>query len=424
MIVFDNCDLDSACYAAVNAGMGSKGLLPWAVRNIFVQEDIFEPFIYRLKQKFRQLRIGKSDTKNVDVSSSFDDSTYEKLTEIVELARSKGVEIYQPNNNNVPVLFIGGDIFTNDIIRGEATKVPIVIIKAFRTISEAVALSNNTSQGLAASVWTESTSLAQDLIGKLKVGTVWVNSHGLFSADVPFSPYKSSGNACFGGSGGFYEYIDFHKPTNVTSCNQNKSTSMESAIEVAKKAQDDWSKLDHFDRIKNLYKVALEIDRNKPIMGLPENWLEQWTKLIYEYLPNPSSFKKMKNYNVISVSEPYGIIAIETAEDVRTHSKELIIGGLIEGNSVIILNEAKNTTDFYLFVAKLLPKGILTIVENSPDVKKVAALHNELQVFFGEGNNVFCTLPLKTSKKFKAVGSKINVTLSKSIWFNKQFTFM
>jgi aldehyde dehydrogenase (NAD+) len=99
-----------------------------------------------------------------------DKSVLEKIADLAEKARNEGVEVYQLNGDSVfPVLLIGGNVFHNNVIQEDVINVPVVTLTAFRTINEAVALSNNTRQGLAASVWTENTSLANEIMGKLKV---------------------------------------------------------------------------------------------------------------------------------------------------------------------------------------------------------------------------------------------------------------
>jgi len=50
-----------------------------------------------------------------------------------------------------------------------------------------------TEIGLAASVWTENLSLAHKVSRGLRAGTVWVNCHNVFDANLPFGGYKQSG---------------------------------------------------------------------------------------------------------------------------------------------------------------------------------------------------------------------------------------
>jgi aldehyde dehydrogenase (NAD+) len=76
---------------------------------------------------------------------------------------------------------------------------PVLVSMTFRTPDEAVEIANHTPYGLAASVWTDSVSLALDVAPKLQAGVVWVNATNLFDAAAGFGGYKESG---FGREGG------------------------------------------------------------------------------------------------------------------------------------------------------------------------------------------------------------------------------
>jgi phenylacetaldehyde dehydrogenase len=52
---------------------------------------------------------------------------------------------------------------------------------------------NNTTYGLAASVWTRDISKANKLAKGIRAGTVWIDCHNVFDASLPFGGYKESG---------------------------------------------------------------------------------------------------------------------------------------------------------------------------------------------------------------------------------------
>ena len=52
---------------------------------------------------------------------------------------------------------------------------------------------NNTTYGLAASVWTRDGGTAHKLAQRIRSGTVWINCHNVFDASLPFGGYKQSG---------------------------------------------------------------------------------------------------------------------------------------------------------------------------------------------------------------------------------------
>ena len=52
---------------------------------------------------------------------------------------------------------------------------------------------NNTSYGLAASIWTRDLGIAHKLAKRIKAGTVWINTHNFGDPALPFGGYKESG---------------------------------------------------------------------------------------------------------------------------------------------------------------------------------------------------------------------------------------
>ena len=70
---------------------------------------------------------------------------------------------------------------------------PVVVATPFKSVDDIAAEANNTTYGLAASVWTNNLSLAHRLTRRLKAGTVWVNTHNVVDPNLPFGGMKQSG---------------------------------------------------------------------------------------------------------------------------------------------------------------------------------------------------------------------------------------
>jgi acyl-CoA reductase-like NAD-dependent aldehyde dehydrogenase len=71
---------------------------------------------------------------------------------------------------------------------------PVMSVIRFKTEDEAVALANNTSYGLQASVWSSNLNRAHRVARALRAGTVHVNQYDEDDITVPFGGYKQSGN--------------------------------------------------------------------------------------------------------------------------------------------------------------------------------------------------------------------------------------
>ena len=70
---------------------------------------------------------------------------------------------------------------------------PVVNLVRVADGEEALQLANDTEYGLTASVWTQNISKALEYTDRLQAGTVWVNSHTLIDANLPFGGMKQSG---------------------------------------------------------------------------------------------------------------------------------------------------------------------------------------------------------------------------------------
>ncbi len=71
---------------------------------------------------------------------------------------------------------------------------PVMSVIRFKTEDEAVALANNSSYGLQASVWSSNLNRAHRVARALRAGTVHVNQYDEDDMTVPFGGYKQSGN--------------------------------------------------------------------------------------------------------------------------------------------------------------------------------------------------------------------------------------
>jgi len=71
---------------------------------------------------------------------------------------------------------------------------PVMSVIRFKTEAEAIALANNSTYGLQASVWSDQLNRAHRVARALRAGTVHVNQYDEDDITVPFGGYKQSGN--------------------------------------------------------------------------------------------------------------------------------------------------------------------------------------------------------------------------------------
>ncbi len=211
-VVFEDADQDSAIEGLVDAIWFNQGQVCCAGSRLLVQESIAPRFLARLRARMEKLRVGDPLDKAVDIGAIVAPVQLERITGLVEQGVQEGAEIFHPSwACPKEGWFYPPTLMTNVAPASTVAQVeifgPVLVAMTFRTPAEAVALANNTTYGLAASVWSENLSLALDVAGKVKAGTVWVNSTNLFDAASGFGGYRESGYGREGGREGLFEYV-------------------------------------------------------------------------------------------------------------------------------------------------------------------------------------------------------------------------
>ncbi len=210
-IVFDDADLDAAVEGVVDAIWFNQGQVCCAGSRLLVQEGVHDRFIEKLKARMETLRVGDPLDKAIDIGAIVHPVQLERIRSLVETGVKEGAHLHQPKAG-VPAsgCFYPPTLLTGVHPAATVSRVeifgPVLVATTFRTPSEAVELANNTEYGLAASVWSETLSLALDIAPKLKCGVVWVNGTNMFDAGVGFGGYKESGFGREGGREGLSAY--------------------------------------------------------------------------------------------------------------------------------------------------------------------------------------------------------------------------
>jgi aldehyde dehydrogenase (NAD+) len=212
-IVFDDADLDSAVEGLVDGIWFNQGQVCCAGSRLLVQERIAEAFYGKVRARMETLRVGSPLDKSIDIGAIVAPVQLERIRSLVDQGVADGATCWQPQSTLPqqglyfpPTLLTG--VHPTATVAQEEIFGPVLASMTFRTLSEAVELANNTTYGLAASIWSESINVALDVASQIKAGVVWVNSTNLFDASCGFGGYRESGYGREGGREGMYEYLE------------------------------------------------------------------------------------------------------------------------------------------------------------------------------------------------------------------------
>lgn len=212
-IVFDDADIDSAVEGLVDGIWLNQGQVCCAGSRLLAQERVLQPLVAKLRQRMETLRLGPPLDKAIDMGAIVAPVQLERIRRMVEQGIVEGAICWQPATP-LPSkgLYFPPTLLTNvhpaSSVSQQEIFGPVLAIMSFRTPSEAVELANNTTYGLAASVWSENINVALDIASQLKAGVVWINGTNFFDASCGFGGYRESGYGREGGREGLYEYLE------------------------------------------------------------------------------------------------------------------------------------------------------------------------------------------------------------------------
>ncbi len=211
-IIFDDAPIDQAVEGIVNGIFFNQGHVCCAGSRLFVQENIADLVIKKLKRRMETLIVGDPLDKNTDIGAINSKEQLEKIKYYLNLGQKEGAEMYQSNCALPskgyfckPTLFLHTSQ-SHRIVQEEIFG-PVLAIQTFRTIEEVIEKANNIPYGLSAGVWTDKGSKIFNLTTKLRAGVVWANTYNKFDPTSPFGGYKESGFGREGGIHGLMGYV-------------------------------------------------------------------------------------------------------------------------------------------------------------------------------------------------------------------------
>jgi aldehyde dehydrogenase (NAD+) len=212
-IIFEDSDLDSAVEGLVDGIWFNQGQVCCAGSRLLMQESIAEKLTRKLQDRMSTLRIGSPLDKAIDIGAIIARVQLDRIDRLVKQGIAEGATCWQPEialpSRGLyykPTLLC--NVQPTSIVAQQEIFGPVLAAMTFRTPHEAVELANNTTYGLAASVWSESINVALHVAAQLKAGVVWVNCTNMFDGSCGFGGYRESGYGREGGREGLLEYLE------------------------------------------------------------------------------------------------------------------------------------------------------------------------------------------------------------------------
>ncbi|MCX7739258.1 MAG: aldehyde dehydrogenase family protein [Hydrogenothermaceae bacterium] len=197
VIVDKTADLEKAAKKSVVGGFALAGQVCISVQRVLVHEDVADEFERLMKEEASKLKYGDPMDEETDVGPVISVSEVDRIKTWITEATIKGAR-----------LELGGEVEEKTVFKPtiishvpedvklfyEEAFAPVVAVKRFKTIDEAISLVNKTNYGLQVGVFSNDYRNIMKVIHNANVGGVIINDIPTFRADnMPYGGVKGSG---------------------------------------------------------------------------------------------------------------------------------------------------------------------------------------------------------------------------------------
>jgi succinate-semialdehyde dehydrogenase/glutarate-semialdehyde dehydrogenase len=212
VIVCDDADVEAAADLMAGSKFRNAGQVCVSPTRFYVQEKAYERFVARLLDKVSKLKVGPGLEADTRMGPLAHKRRVPAIAGFVDDARARGATILAGGGR------IGekGNFFAPTVIdeppddsrlMTEEPFGPIMGIKRFSSLDDAIARANSLPFGLAAYAFTGSIRNATRIENELDSGMIAINHLGFALAEVPFGGVKDSGYGSEGGTETFDGYL-------------------------------------------------------------------------------------------------------------------------------------------------------------------------------------------------------------------------
>lgn len=197
-LVLADARLEVAIPGIIQGIFINSGQVCAAGSRLYVQRPLYEPLLGALSQAAQTLRVGPGLDPETFMGPVVSAEQKRIVCDYIASGVAEGATLVTGNGvDGTDGHYILPTILANTTQRMRVVREeifgPVLTVAPFDDLDEAIALANDSDMGLAAAVYSQDVAGIHRLVPRLRAGTVWVNTHNIYDAGLPFGGYKKSG---------------------------------------------------------------------------------------------------------------------------------------------------------------------------------------------------------------------------------------
>lgn len=218
VLLFDDADLDRALPAVEKALTTFAGQFCMTGSRLLVHRPILDAVRTRLAARLQAVRTGPAADPASDMGPMINHAAVARVDGMVRAAIDAGAK----------VIVRGGPIAEGPLAAGAFHRPtlleitdhalpiaqdevfgPVLVMQAFDSEAEAVALANTSMYGLAASVWSTNVDRPLRIARQINAGTVWINTWAVVFDETEEGGFKQSGLGRLNGVSALEDFVEY-----------------------------------------------------------------------------------------------------------------------------------------------------------------------------------------------------------------------